>query len=175
MILSVSLCQSALKTLSCGNQAVNNCAANADRYSLYRIRFLTGALWDRPSAPMSKLGRLVAHGLRSAHDALIDMTELSRPSPALVSLPPGPSRDTREPSQVIVLLQRRSRDQRMPRGDRTSRPRRSSMQRRVLSESPTRRGEAPCVEEHEASSLPLPMARTHTIAGARPRVCRSGS
>lgn len=52
VILSVSLCQSALKTLSCGDQAVNNCAASADRYSLYRTRVLTGALWDRPSAPM---------------------------------------------------------------------------------------------------------------------------
>lgn len=44
----------------------------------------------------------------------------------------------------------------MPRGDRTSRPRGSSMRQRVL---PTRRGESPCVEKPTKLRL-FPMAQT---------------
>lgn len=157
---SVSLCPSALTTLFVWRSS--SCT-----------RVLAGALWVRRSAPTRDLGRLVAHGLRSAHDALIDITELSRPSSALgsISREPAGLRENRAGSWCCCSAGRGISV--CPRGDRTSRPRRSSMQQRVLPKLPTRRGEPPCVEEHEASSLPP--HGTHTIAGAQPRVCRSGS
>lgn len=116
-------------------------------------RVLAGALWVRRIAPTRDLGRLVAHGLRSAHDALIDINELSQPSLALAQFPREPAELRENQAKFRCCCSAGRGISVCPRGDPTSRPRCSSMHQRVLPKLPTRRGEAPCVEEHEASSL----------------------